>query len=375
MRLKTIGLILLALVVILAAGTAWYVNTPKFGYDPEGASLARVQKSPYYKDGAFHTLEPVTVMNEDIPEDQKENFFTSMKKWIVDDNSSLFPSKELPHMNTDLKSLPREQNTIVWMGHSSFYMQMDGRRILVDPVLSGYAAPIPLSNFKEFAGADIYKAENMPEVDILLISHNHWDHLDYDVMQSIKSRVKEVIVPLGLYTTMVKWGFKPEQVHELDWYEDLQLGDMTIHALPAQHFSGRFLKRNATLWASWAFVTPQHKVFYSADGGYHKHFKEYGEKFGGFDLAIMEDGQYNIRWAKIHSMPEEVIQEALDIKAKAVIPVHNSKFVLARHKWDDPLQRVNKAYTGKGFELWTPMIGQAVDWTKANQHFDKWWEK
>ncbi len=374
--LKTIGLIVLALVLLLGAGTYWYVNTPKFGYDPAGESLARVQKSPYYKDGAFHTLEPAEVMNEDIPEDQKENFFTSMKKWILDDNSSLFPSKELPHVKTDLKALPREENIIVWMGHSSFYMQIDGVRILVDPVLSGYASPIPLSNFKEFAGADIYKAENLPDVDVLLISHNHWDHLDYDVMQSIKGKVKEVIVPLGLATTMEKWGFKPEQIHELDWYEDIQLpNNLTIHALPAQHFSGRFLKRNATLWGAWAFVTPQHKVFYSGDGGYHKHFKEYGEKFGGFDLAIMEDGQYNVRWAKIHSMPEEVIQEALDIKAKAVIPVHNSKFVLARHTWNDPLARVDAASDGKGFELWTPMIGQPVDWTKANQHFDKWWEK
>ena len=367
---------LLGLAIVAGAGALWYVHTPKFGYAPSGRRLERIQQSPHYKDGAFHTLEPVSVMTQT---DEQKKHDSTLKVWydfIFGDHSALYPTKPLPHVRTDLRSLAPGANVLVWMGHSSFYLQLDGYHILVDPVFGGYASPLPLSNFKAYAGSDIYTPADMPDrIDVMVISHDHWDHLDYDTQMALKERVGRVVTPLGIGEDFEQWGFAPDKILEGDWYDAEKIDDgLTVHVLPSQHFSGRLLEHNRTEWGGFAFVTAKHRVYYSGDGGYGSHFAEIGRRFGGFDFAILEDGQYNEQWSKIHLMPEEVVQAALDVHARAFMPVHNSKFTLARHPWAEPLQRVWKAAQGKPVRLKTPRIGEVVDIDQPDQRFGKWWE-
>jgi L-ascorbate metabolism protein UlaG (beta-lactamase superfamily) len=222
-------------------------------------------------------------------------------------------AQPLPLVNTDLASLPSGQDAMVWLGHSSWYLQLAGKRILIDPVFSNYAAPFSFIN-KAFAGDYPWHAEGMPEIDLLIISHDHYDHLDYATIKALMPKVKRVVTPLGVGSHLRYWGMESAIISEADWNQAVQVSDeLTVHVLPARHFSGRGLKRNQTLWASFMFVTPQQKIYYSGDSGYGPHFKAIGEQFGEVDLAIMENGQYDQDWKYIHMMPEETAQAADDL--------------------------------------------------------------
>lgn len=186
----------------------------------------------------------------------------------------------------------------------------------------------------------------MPEIDLLIISHDHYDHLDYATIKALMPKVKRVVTPLGVGSHLRYWE-ESAIISEADWNQSVQVSDeLTVHVLPARHFSGRGLKRNQTLWASFMFVTPQQKIYYSGDSGYGPHFKAIGEQFGEVDLAIMENGQYDQDWKYIHMMPEETAQAADDVHARAVLPGHAGRFVLAKHTWDDPYKRLAEASTG-----------------------------
>jgi L-ascorbate metabolism protein UlaG (beta-lactamase superfamily) len=372
--MKMSWFIIPGLALAVAAGAAfWYIHTPRFGYLPSGDRLKRIEASPNYRDGMFQNLEPAQVMTETEGESQ-----STLRIWydfLLGDNSRLRPSETLPFVKTDLKTLDSEGNSLVWMGHSSFYMVLDGWHILVDPVLSDYSSPVPLKNFKAFPGSNIYSAEDMPDrIDLMIISHNHWDHLDYDTQMALKSRVRHIVTPLGIGEDFEKWGFSPSIIHEGDWYDSISLDGLTVHVLTSRHFSGRVGDANKTEWGGFAFITPRHRVYYSGDGGYGSHFRKIGEKFGGFDLAILEDGQYDRQWADIHMMPEEVAMAAQDVGAKAVLPVHNSKFILSRHVWSDPLQRIYEASQGKPYRLLTPKIGEIIHIDDQTETFSPWWK-
>lgn len=366
--LKNILITILVLAAVLAGAVYFFFQRPEFGRLPEGDRLARVQASPHYKNGEFQNLEEVKNVVEG------GNRIEAMWEFLFGDKTGLVPAEPLPSHKTDLKMLDPKQDLVVWMGHSSFYMQLNGRRILVDPVFSDYASPLPFIN-RTFAGSNVYTPDDIPPIDLLIMSHDHWDHLDYPTITALRSKVKEVILPLGVGETFTAWGFDPAQLHEEDWYSEVKLAnDFSVYVLPAQHFSGRGLKGNQTLWASFAFITPGRRVFYSGDSGYGQHFKEIGNMFGTFDLALLEDGQYNKDWAKIHMMPEQTAQAAVDVHAKVLLPVHNSKLVMARHAWQDPLNRILKASEGKPYKLLTPEIGEAVMIGDQNQQFSAWWE-
>jgi L-ascorbate metabolism protein UlaG (beta-lactamase superfamily) len=215
----------------------------------------------------------------------------------------------------------------------------------------------------------------MPDIDCLVISHDHWDHLDHDTVVALRPRIKAVVCPLGVGAILEDWGFDPARIHEADWNQDVRLAqDFTVHVLPARHFSGRWLTRNKTLWAGFLLETPGRKVFYSGDSGYGPHFAEIGERFGGVDLAIMEDGQYDPAWKNIHMMPEEAAKGAEDLRAKAIMPVHSGRFTISNHAWDDPYKRLAAVSEGKAFRLLTPRIGEAVDMGQPALRFARWWE-
>ena len=362
----------LATAGMLSLGGYSFIHRPEFGRLPQGERLARIQASPHYINGKFQNLVPVQVMSED----SGENRFVATAKFLFGDKSALSPKEPMLSHKTDLKKLDIKQDLVVWMGHSTFYMQLGGRRILIDPVFSSYASPVFFIN-KAFSGSNIYTAADMPDIDVLAISHDHWDHLDYPTVMALKNKIKNIVCPLGVGEYFEYWGFDPGIIHEEDWDKEIKIAeDFSIHILPSQHFSGRFLTQNPTLWCGFAFVTPKNKVYYSGDGGYGEHFKAIGKQFGGFDLMLGENGQYNMAWHDIHLLPEETAQAAADVRAKALLPAHGGKFALARHPWQEPYQKLAEASQGKDYQLLTPEIGEAVSIDEISlQAFGKWWEK
>ena len=358
----------------MSIGTEWFIQRPAFGRAPRGSRLARIQSSPNYRNGQFQCLEPVESIMEHTNDD-KDNRLTAIWKFLFGDKTGLVPAQKMVSKKTDIQSLESGKDVVIWMGHSTFYMQLAGKRILLDPVFSDYASPIFFVN-KAFAGSNIYTADDFPEIDILVISHDHWDHLDYPSVMALKDKVKAVVCPLGVGEYFEQWGFPLSQLYEADWFSEIKLADdFRIHVLPSQHFSGRFLQQNITQWAGFAFITPNQKVFFSGDGGYGGHFKKIGEMFGGFDLALMENGQYNKQWHRIHMMPEETAQAAADLGAKTVIPAHSGKFALARHNWDTPYRDLAAASVEKSYTLLTPEIGELVYIGQKSQQFGAWWKK
>ncbi|KKY90633.1 beta-lactamase [Enterobacter cloacae] len=357
------------LVMILASAASLpFVFNAGFGQPPQGAQLSEVEASPHYRDGQFHNTLPTPGYTG------QKNMLAAWWGFLMTKTENARPAAPLPMVHTDLASLPLEQETLVWLGHSSWYLQLAGKRILIDPVFSNYAAPFSFLN-KAFTGDYPWRAEAMPEIDLLIISHDHYDHLDYATIKALMPKVKRVITPLGVGSHLRYWGMNPDIIDERDWNQSVPVSDaLTVHVLPARHFSGRGLKRNQTLWGSFMFVTPQRKVYYSGDSGYGPHFSAIGEQFGEVDLAIMENGQYDQDWKYIHMQPDETAQAAVDIKAKAVVPGHNGRFVLAKHTWDDPLIQLTRASKDKNYRLLTPEPGEPVDVSSATQHFREWWK-
>ncbi|WP_044185007.1 MBL fold metallo-hydrolase [Phytobacter massiliensis] len=363
-------LILSVVIVMLVASAASlpFVLNPGFGQRPQGEQLTRVEQSPQYRDGEFQNQLPTPGYTG------QKSMLTAWWEFLTARRDNARPAQPLPLVKTDLASLPVEQDTVVWLGHSSWYVQLAGKRILIDPVFSNYAAPFSFLN-KAFAGDYPWTAQAMPPIDLLIISHDHYDHLDYATLKALMPKIKRVVTPLGVGSHLRYWGMDPAIIDEADWQQKISVGnDLDIHVLPARHFSGRGLKRNQTLWASFMLVSDSRKLYYSGDSGYGPHFKTIGEQFGPVDLAILENGQYDQDWKYIHMMPEETAQAAEDLQARAVLPGHAGRFVLAKHTWDDPYKRLAKASLGKGYRLLTPTLGEPVHAADSAQGFRAWWE-
>lgn len=365
-RMLLVSVIILAM---LALGIGVYLQQPKFGSLPEGARLERIKSSSNYTNGKFQNLDPTPRITE------RRSSASLWWEFLFTKKERLVPTDPIPAIKTDLLTLDKGKDVVVWLGHSSYFMQLGGKRILIDPVFSSFAAPVSFVN-KAFNGSNPYTAEDMPEIDYLLISHDHWDHLDYPTITAMKPKIKNVICSLGVGAYFEQWGFDTKHIIEADWFTKLELeDDFTIHVLPSRHFSGRLLTRNKTLWAGFALVTPESRVFYSGDGGYGTHFKRIGEILNGFDLVIMENGQYDRNWPYIHMMPEEVALAAEELNAKALLPGHAGKFAIANHPWDDPFKRITQASQNKKYKLLTPIIGESVEFKNQQHSFSLWWEK
>ena len=351
-----------AIMLLAAATTLPFVLNAGFGKAPQGAQLSQVEASPHYRDGQFHNQFT-----------GQKNMLAAWWDFLMTKRENARPAQPLPLVKTDLATLPLGQDVMVWLGHSSWYLQLAGKRILIDPVVSDYAAPFSFIN-KAFPGDYPWRAEGMPEIDLLIISHDHYDHLDYATIRALLPKIKRVITPLGVGSHLRYWGMDGALITEADWQQAVPASDeLTVHVLPARHFSGRGLKRNQTLWASFLFVTPQQKIYYSGDSGYGPHFKAIGDEFGPVDLAIMENGQYDQDWKYIHMMPDETAQAADDLRARAVLPGHAGRFVLAKHSWDEPYQRLAAASEGRAWRLLTPVQGEPVWVADKTQSFNAWW--
>ncbi|MDR0882181.1 MAG: MBL fold metallo-hydrolase [Candidatus Adiutrix sp.] len=361
-------LVLVAILAGLVIGVGVYLQHPKFGQLPKGERLGKIKLSPHYAEGEFNNLDPSPLFTE------KGNALAAAFKYLFTRKERPAPPSPIPTVKTNFLNLDKTEDLVVWLGHSSYYIQLGGQRFLLDPVFSPNAAPVPLVN-EAFAGTNIHTAEDFPEIDYLLISHDHWDHLDYPTVKALKPRIRKVICPLGVGAHFERWGWAASAIDEKDWNTGLRIGDdMSIHVLPARHFSGRLLTRNQSLWASFALVSPKHRLFFSGDSGYGRHFAEMGLKWGGFDYVFLDSGQYNDQWPLVHMTPEESAKAAEDLKAGAVIPAHVGRFSIAYHSWDEPFQRFSAAAQGKPYRFLTPKIGEPVNLDDPRQRFSRWWE-
>jgi L-ascorbate metabolism protein UlaG (beta-lactamase superfamily) len=355
------------LLLITMASTA-YLNLPKFGKAPSGDRLERIKQSPNYRDGAFQNLSHTPALSEEA------NYFGVMYEFLFKKSNRTSPADSIPSTKTDLIGLDPGEDVLVWFGHSSYYMQIDGVRMLVDPVFSGNASPFSFAA-KAFKGTDRYGVEDFPDIDILFITHDHYDHLDYSTIVQFHPKVKQVICGLGVGEHLEHWGYAPEVITEQDWYDSLMLDSgFVVHSVPARHFSGRLFKRNQTLWTSFVLETPRLKLFIGGDSGYDTHFAEIGKTHGPFDLVILENGQYDKSWKYIHLLPDEILQAARDLNANRIMPVHSGKFSLGNHDWDEPLRLIAENNKAAGLHLVTPMIGSLVQLNDTTRTYARWWE-
>ena len=352
MKIKKKMWITLTIIAVVAFGAFIFLQQPQFGRTPTGARLERVRQSPNYRDGKFQNIHPTPQVTFE------KGIVSSLIHHLFSKNENRRPKQEIPTRKTDLHRLDKSKDVLVWFGHSSYFIQIDGKRILVDPVFSNAASPVPFFN-RAFKGTNIYTAEDIPETDYLIISHDHWDHLDYPTAIALRGKIRKVICPLGAGEHFERWGFRAEDIVELDWYEEVNLDtDFKLFCLPTRHFAGRGIKPYQSLWASFLLQTSGFKIYIGGDSGYDTHFAEIGDRFDGVDLAILENGQYNKDWKYIHMMPEEVIRAAKDLKATTLLTVHHSKFALSDHSWTEPMERIMQLHQGESFQLLSPMIGE-----------------
>lgn len=318
---------------------------------PSGKHLQQLQRSPNFKNGAFQNISYTPMKPEGVS-------YWKMMREFFKKHPETEPPRKLPFVKTDLSKLRSPEPVIVWFGHSSYFIRIGNKNFLVDPVFSGNAAPLSFM-VKAFPGSNEYKADDMPAIDHLILTHDHYDHLDFKTMRKLKSKVRSVFCSLGVSSHLKHWGMDGNIITEMDWWQSADLdNEMTLTAAPARHFSGRGIKRGQTLWSSFILKTNKHNLYLGGDSGYDGHFKEIGNKYGPFDMAILESGQYNTMWPLIHMMPEETVQAAVDLGAKILLPVHWGKFRLGMHPWNEPVKRVIAKAEELKVQVATPKIGE-----------------
>ena len=304
-----------------------------------------------------------------------KNIWEVGKAFFTTKRQTPLPKKALPVQSITREEILNEKNDVVYrLGHSSLLMKVSGKIILADPVFSERASPFATMGPKRFHQSPISITE-LPDVDAVIISHDHYDHLDKKSIHLLDKKVNRYFVPLGVGTTLQAWGISTAKVVELNWWQTQSINNIDITATPAQHFSGRGLfDRDKTLWASWVIRSPETKLFFSGDSGYFDGFKQIGERYGPFDLTMIETGAYNELWSDIHMLPEQSVQAHIDLKGKAMLPVHNSTFDLALHDWYEPLERATSAANQNNVKLLTPVMGEKIE-IHAPATYRAWWRE
>ena len=366
-----IGLTIVGIILLVVIVTIVFVNTsPQFGGKATKEQKEQYALTGHYEDGKFvnQIPSPMDVGIKDIP----SLLYQQLKGDPSRQPNTKFPIQHIDSL--DIEQKPDSITRLTWFGHSSFLLEIAGKKILLDPMFGDVPAPHPWLGKSRYSDGLPIEIAKLPKIDAIIMSHDHYDHLDYGSIMKLKEKTEQFYMPLGMAAHFIKWGADSSRVHELDWWDDIKLDSLIFTLAPARHFSGRgFGDRATTLWGSWVIQSPDKNIYFSGDSGYGPHFKKIGDKFGGFDYAMMECGQYNEKWQSIHMMPEETIQAAIDVKAKVTQPIHWGAFTLSLHSWTDPIVRATKEANAKGVNLCTPAIGEAV--LIGQQHpTGKWWE-
>ncbi|MCK5638738.1 MAG: MBL fold metallo-hydrolase, partial [Flavobacteriaceae bacterium] len=366
--LKMIGISIITIIILVIIIVTLFLNfSPQFGKGVTQKQKLRYAESGHYKKGKFinqsttkmdiHYWDRFVEMIKGSP-NRNPN-----RKILVEKTDSL----EIENHNSDITQL-------TWFGHSAFLLEMDGKKILIDPMLGETPAPHPLLGPKRYSKELPIEIEKLPFIDVIILSHDHYDHLDYGSIQKLKEKVGQYYTPLGVGNHLVEWGVEKEKIHELNWWDSIEIDGIKLVCTPARHFSGRGLfDRATTMWCSWVISGNKDNIFFSGDSGYDTHFKEIGEKYGPFDISLMECGQYHEDWKLYHMMPEETVLASIDLNSNLVMPIHWGAFTLALHDWTDPIERIIKKANELDLQITTPRIGEPVVLGKRTYPNEKWW--
>lgn len=370
--LKMIGYSILGLLGIIGVSAILFIsNSPQFGSNPNESEKEFYQTFDNYSEGIFQNLSPTNLAfsARDI---------SKMTYRFITGKEERKPKTELEmeQLSTDRLREQTDSLAFSWFGHSSFFMKIGGQNILIDPMFSEVPAPHPKLGNKRFNKKLPIIIDSIPHVDLVLISHDHYDHLDYETIKTLDKKVSMYYVPYGISAHLRKWGVSQDKIKEFNWWTEDSYNGLNLAFTPSRHFSGRGLNnRCSTLWGSWVIQSENEKVFFSGDSGYGSHFKDIGEKYGPFDLSLMECGQYNELWSEIHMMPEETVQAAIDLNSKVMMPIHWGAFSLAMHDWDEPVIKSAQVSREKNIPFISPKIGAWVKLNEIEKHQTKWWLK
>ena len=367
--LMTTGGILGTLFIAVVAFTGL---SQQLGGKPTKNDKALYAKSGHYnaKEGEFVNL---------IPTRQMTGGSTASVIWkfLFHKSKQAAPPGPLPTQPLDSLAITRKTPELVrvtWFGHSASLVEIAGQNVLLDPMLSIEMGPVSWATPNRYNRTLAIAPEKLPPIAAVLISHDHYDHLDYATIRKIKDKVGHFYVPLGVGPHLRKWGVAPAQIVEMNWGDSAKIPGLTLRCTPSRHFSGRGLgNHNSTLWCSWVMQTPTKRVFYTGDGGYGPHFAAIGRQYGPFDLALVECGQYNEAWAEIHMQPEQSVQAARDVRAAVMLPVHWGAFTESLHAWNEPVTRATAEAARLGQVITTPHLGEQVI-LGAELPKSRWWE-
>jgi len=356
-------------ILVLVCLYVFYRLWSPFGGTLAGARKRLVRASAHNRNGKFVNL-VVTTLQMDV------GSLVSMTADHFRPNAHLRPDRPIVPDAPDLAGITGAADTqLVWLGHSSFILRIGGKTLLLDPVLSKRASPFQFAGPKRFAGSAVITPDALPHIDAVVISHDHYDHLDYGTIRALRAKTGRFFVPLGVGAHLERWGVHSDAITELDWWETATLDDVQLACTPARHFSGRRIGgHDTTLWASWVLMAGRERVFFSGDTGYGPHFADIGKKYGPFDLTLMECGQYDRRWSDIHMMPEQTVAASHDLHSRLLLPIHWGAFTLAFHEWTDSVERALRAAHTIDLPVATPRMGQIVLLKDAEQSTGPWWK-
>ena len=354
---------------VLSVFTALFINlSPQFGSNPSSYQKKLYSRFGNYVNGEFKNDEPTKLFTEEM---SMANFFK--------DHPNQVPKKDIIPMELDIESFKSHSNgkfKLSWLGHSAFIMNLGGNIILLDPMLGQFAAPVPVPSLKRYSTQIAFSVEDIDTIDMVVYSHDHYDHLDYSTIKKIKGKVGLFIVPHGVGNHLRSWGVPEQSIIELNWNDSKEINGIEFVCLPARHFSGRGpFNRNSTLWSSWAIKSEHGKIYFSGDSGYGKHLKKIGDEHGPFDISLIDCGQYNKAWKYSHMFPEQSIKATKDLKGEYLIPIHWGAFTLSTHSWIEPPEKVFANAEKLVQKIILPQIGQIISMEQTNYKINKWWRE
>jgi len=365
-KMLKVLLIIICIIIAIIVFALIFIKLHK----PFGGTSTKKDKEDYakrstiFKDGKFVNTGKFTIMSEwnDPYKDRTTGKGTK-------------PSEELPYKDYKYQEAKDEDVFITWFGHSSILMQINGKNILVDPIFEDIASPVSFIGSKRFSHVPV-KISDLPKIDVILLTHDHYDHESYKTLTSLEDKTTKYIVPLGIDKDLEKFGINKNKIKNMAWWEEEKIDDLLIACTPSRHYSGRYmLDSNETLWSSWIIKTDNYTIFDSGDTGYGDHFKEIYEKYGEVDLAIFDAAQYDERWHDVHMFPEEAVNSAMELHAKLSMVQHYGAFVLANHSWDEPADRFTRFAKEKNIEYITPILGETVDLNNYKNYQTEWWKE